>query len=157
MAEQTGTPFQLVPCKHGSPMADSQPYPWHPACEHVSQFQAQQQVTIERLARELAEAVQWIRTVGEELVVAKFPGGDRDTTLRGIRVILKGQEIEAQRLRAALSRLKLAAEAYEAVQDDAPHPSCGNTQPITVEDGNALIAALREAEQALGGPTTEAP
>lgn len=50
---------------------------------------------------------------------------------------------------AALERLEDAASAHEALQDSATSPHVGVTQPITVAEGNALVAALAQARKLL--------
>lgn len=49
----------------------------------------------------------------------------------------------------ALRRLYEAADVYAALQDSASDPRCGITQPITVADGEELIAALCDALEIL--------
>jgi hypothetical protein len=49
------------------------------------------------------------------------------------------------RILNVLRRLYDAADVYVACQDRAPDERCGLVQPITVADGNELIAAQCEA------------
>jgi len=53
------------------------------------------------------------------------------------------------RLLSALRRLYDAADVYVACQDRATDERCGLVQPITVAEGNELIAAQCEALEML--------
>ena len=55
------------------------------------------------------------------------------------------QQEPCSRLLNALRRLYEAADVYVACQDRATDERCGLVQPITVADGNELIAAQCEA------------
>ena len=48
-----------------------------------------------------------------------------------------------------MERLTNAASYYEALQDSATDPRVGVVQPITVAEGNELMAALDQACKAL--------
>jgi len=52
---------------------------------------------------------------------------------------------ERDALKHALIELEAAAEAYAADQSSATDSRCGLVQPITVEDGNRLLSALKIA------------
>ena len=54
---------------------------------------------------------------------------------------------ERDALKHALIELEAAAEAYAADQSRATDSRCGLVQPITVEDGNRLLSALRIANE----------
>jgi len=54
---------------------------------------------------------------------------------------------ERQALKHALVELEAAAEAYAADQSRATDSRCGLVQPITVEDGNRLLSALKIANE----------
>jgi len=58
-------------------------------------------------------------------------------------------EVTAERdaLKHALIELEAAAEAYAADQSRATDSRCGLVQPITVEDGNRLLSALKAANE----------
>ena len=55
----------------------------------------------------------------------------------------------------ALRRLYEAADVYVACQDRATDERCGLVQPITVADGNELIAAQCEALEILQSAENE--
>ena len=54
---------------------------------------------------------------------------------------------ERDALKHALIELEAAAEAYAADQSRASDSRCGLVQPITVEDGNRLLSALKIANE----------
>jgi len=54
---------------------------------------------------------------------------------------------ERDALKHALIELEAAAEAYAADQSRATDSRCGLVQPITVEDGNRLLSALKIANE----------
>jgi len=54
---------------------------------------------------------------------------------------------ERDALKHALIELESAAEAYAADQSRATDSRCGLVQPITVEDGNHLLSALKIANE----------
>jgi len=54
---------------------------------------------------------------------------------------------ERDALKHALIELESASEAYAADQSRATDSRCGLVQPITVEDGNRLLSALRIANE----------
>ena len=54
---------------------------------------------------------------------------------------------ERDALKHALIELEASAEAYAADQSRASDSRCGLVQPITVEDGNRLLSALRIANE----------
>jgi hypothetical protein len=54
---------------------------------------------------------------------------------------------ERDALKDALIELESASEAYAADQSRATDSRCGLVQPITVEDGNRLLSALRIANE----------
>ena len=54
---------------------------------------------------------------------------------------------ERDALKHALIELEAAAEAYAADQSRATESRCGLVQPITVEDGNRLLSALKIANE----------
>ena len=58
-------------------------------------------------------------------------------------------EATCSRVLNALRRLYDAADAYVACQDRATDERCGLVQPITVADGNELMAAQCEALEIL--------
>ena len=58
-------------------------------------------------------------------------------------------EATCSRVLNALRRLYEAADVYVACQDRATDERCGLVQPITVADGNELIAAQCEALEIL--------
>jgi hypothetical protein len=58
-------------------------------------------------------------------------------------------QMDHQPILKALERLYNAADVYAAQQDRAPDERCGLVQPITVAEGNELLAALLEASTAL--------
>ena len=59
------------------------------------------------------------------------------------------QEVTKERdaMKHALIELEAAAESYAADQSGATDRRCGLVQPITVEDGNRLLSALRIANE----------
>lgn len=59
------------------------------------------------------------------------------------------------RVLSALRRLYEAADIYVACQDRATDERCGLVQPITVADGNELIAAQCEALEILQSAENE--
>lgn len=68
---------------------------------------------------------------------------ERDTALA------KRATVTAERdaLKHALIELEAAAEAYAADQSRATDSRCGLVQPITVEDGDRLLSALKAANE----------
>jgi len=54
---------------------------------------------------------------------------------------------ERDALKHALIELESASEAYAADQSQATDSRCGLVQPITVEDGNRLLSALKIANE----------
>lgn len=54
---------------------------------------------------------------------------------------------ERDALKHALIELEASAEAYAADQSRASDSRCGLVQPITVEDGNRLLSALKIANE----------
>jgi hypothetical protein len=54
---------------------------------------------------------------------------------------------ERDALKHALIELESASEAYAADQSRATDSRCGLVQPITVEDGNRLLSALKIANE----------
>lgn len=54
---------------------------------------------------------------------------------------------ERDALKRALIEPEAAAEAYAADQSRASDSRCGLVQPITVEDGNRLLSALKIANE----------
>ena len=67
----------------------------------------------------------------------------------GQRSDVERLERERDEMRAVLAALEDAVTVYEALQDGATDPRVGLTQPITVAEGKALIAALTYARAAL--------
>ena len=63
----------------------------------------------------------------------------------------------ARVLEAALIRLANAADAYAADQAGATDSRCGLVQPISVAEGEELLAALEQASTALAAAEGEAP
>lgn len=68
---------------------------------------------------------------------------DRDDALAKIAAVTA----ERDALKHALIELEAAAEAYAADQSRATDSRCGLVQPITVEDGNRLLSALKAANE----------
>lgn len=60
-------------------------------------------------------------------------------------------DMKAQRdtLLSTLRGLFYAADVFAADQTRAPHPSCGMVQPVSVEEGEQLNAALKAAAAAI--------
>lgn len=67
----------------------------------------------------------------------------------GLRLETELAEVTKERdaLKHALIELEASAEAYAADQSRASDSRCGLVQPITVEDGNRLLSALRIANE----------
>ena len=62
---------------------------------------------------------------------------------------LAAERERSERLRGVLDWLVAAAEVYEARQEGATDSRVGLVQPITVAEGNELMAALRQARALL--------
>jgi hypothetical protein len=77
-----------------------------------------------------------------------IPANDRKSTrIRQLETELAAVTAERDELKHALIELEAAAEAYAADQSRATDSRCGLVQPITVEDGNRLLCALRIANE----------
>jgi sarcosine oxidase delta subunit len=74
---------------------------------------------------------------------------ERDEAREQWRMSSVCRELAAERdaLKHALIELEAAAEAYAADQSRATDSRCGLVQPITVEDGNRLLSALKIANE----------
>jgi hypothetical protein len=68
---------------------------------------------------------------------------ERDTALAKLAAVTA----ERDALKHALIELESASEAYAADQSQATDSRCGLVQPITVEDGNRLLSALKIANE----------
>ena len=66
----------------------------------------------------------------------------RDEHVEKLQAKLAAAEDRVRVLEEALGDLAVVAEAYSADQDGAPAPRCGIVQPISVEIGRELNAAL---------------
>jgi len=66
---------------------------------------------------------------------------------RQLETELAAVTAERDALKHALIELEAAAEAYAADQSRATDSRCGLVQPITVEDGNRLLSALKIANE----------
>jgi hypothetical protein len=62
-------------------------------------------------------------------------------------IVREEDKAERDALKHALIELEAAAEAYAADQSRATDSRCGLVQPITVEDGNRLLSALKIANE----------
>lgn len=74
---------------------------------------------------------------------------ERDEAREQWRMSSVCRELVAERdaLKHALIELEAAAEVYAADQSRATDSRCGLVQPITVEDGNRLLSALKAANE----------
>ena len=75
------------------------------------------------------------------------PTKETDDTNQETKAAL--DDATCSRILNSLRRLYDAADAYVACQDRATDERCGLVQPITVADGNELIAAQCEALELL--------
>lgn len=66
---------------------------------------------------------------------------------RQLETELAAVTAERDALKHALIELEAAAEAYAADQSRATDSRCGLVQPITVEEGNRLLSALKIANE----------
>ena len=69
-----------------------------------------QAIELDRLRAVNEAAIEWIRVIGEETILAGYPGGDRDVTLANVRAM---RAVNAE-LRAALDRcIQYLERAFE--------------------------------------------
>jgi hypothetical protein len=74
---------------------------------------------MKRLGAEHAELLDWVRVVGEETVLAGYPGGDRAQTLKNIRDLRADVELWKQGNYSALTTINRLGIEMERLRADA--------------------------------------
>jgi len=107
---------------------------------------------LDALRRELDDAVDWIRVLNEETVLAGFPGGDRNQTLANVRAMkARAAQLESALREADLEYIYMAliaaSEAGECVckkdMEEGPCAACqANHAAAAVETLKRKVAAL---------------